>query len=140
MVGGTLMAVVGGLYYWFPKMFAKMINETLGRISFFFIFVGFNVTFFPQFVLGSKGMPRRYFDYLPEFQPLNQISTIGAYMIGIGFIVSLIAVVKALVEKQPNPGPNPWGAKTLEWTTQSPPIHTNFEKQPIVTAGPYEYR
>lgn len=139
MVGGTLMAIVGGIYYWFPKMFNKMIDETLGRISFFFIFLGFNVTFFPQFVLGSKGMPRRYFDYLAEYQPLNQISTIGAYMIGIGFVVALIAVIKALFSKE-LAGPNPWGAKTLEWTTQSPPPHENFHHTPTVTAGPYEYR
>ena len=140
MVGGTLMAIMGGIYYWFPKMFNKMINETLGQISYFFIFVGFNVTFFPQFVLGAKGMPRRYFDYLPEFEHLNRISTIGAYMIATGFIVALIAVVKALVEKQPPVGDNPWGAKTLEWTTASPPPHENFLKTPTVTAGPYDYR
>jgi cytochrome c oxidase subunit 1 len=140
MVGGTLMAIVGGIYYWFPKMFGKMINETLGRLSFFFIFTGFNVTFFPQFVLGAMGMPRRYYDYLPVFQHLNRLSSIGAYMIGTGFVFALIAVIKALVEDQPNPGMNPWGAKTLEWTTPSPPPHDNFAKTPIVTAGPYEYR
>lgn len=139
MVGGTLMAIVGGIYYWFPKMFNKMIHETLGQISFFFIFTGFNVTFFPQFVLGAMGMPRRYFDYLPEYQPLNRISTVGAYMIGFGFLVALVAVLEALKSNR-LAGSNPWGAKTLEWTTQSPPIHDNFEKTPIVTAGPYEYR
>ncbi len=139
MVGGTLMAIVGGIYYWFPKMFNRMINETLGRISFFFIFVGFNVTFFPQFVLGSMGMPRRYYDYLPAYEHLNRVSTIGSYMIGIGFVVALIAVIQALLNGE-KAGPNPWGAKTLEWTTASPPPHENFVKTPIVTAGPYEYR
>ena len=139
MVGGTLMAIVGGIYYWFPKMFGKMINETLGQISFFLIFVGFNVTFFPQFVLGAKGMPRRYFDYIIEYQPMNRISTIGSYMIGLGFVVVLIAVIKALMSSE-RAGANPWGAKTLEWTTSSPPPHDNFHTTPIVTAGPYEYR
>jgi cytochrome c oxidase subunit I len=140
MVGGTLMAIMGGIYYWFPKMFNKMVSEPLAQASYFFIFVGFNVTFFPQFVLGAKGMPRRYFDYLPEFEPLNRISTVGAYMIGTGFVIALIGVVKALIEKQPPVGDNPWGAKTLEWTTQSPPPHENFHQTPVVTAGPYEYR
>ena len=139
MVGGTLMAIVGGIYYWFPKMFGRMCNETLGYISFFLIFVGFNVTFFPQFVLGSMGMPRRYFDYLPAFEPLNRVSTIGAYMIGSGFVVTLVCVIHALRNGR-IAGDNPWGGKTLEWTTASPPPHENFLKTPIVTAGPYEYR
>jgi cytochrome c oxidase subunit 1 len=140
MVGGTLMAIMGGIYYWFPKMFGKMVNEVMAQASFFFIFVGFNVTFFPQFVLGAKGMPRRYYDYLPVFEPLNRMSTIGSYMIGTGFVIALIAVIHALLSKQEPVGDNPWGAKTLEWTTTSPPPHDNFEKTPIVTAGPYEYR
>jgi cytochrome c oxidase subunit 1 len=139
MVGGTLMAIMGGIFYWFPKMFGKLVNDTIARWSFFFIFMGFNVTFFPQFVLGSMGMPRRYFDYLPEYEFLNQISTIGAYMIGIGFVIGTIAVIQGLLNGKPA-GPNPWGAKTLEWTTASPPPHENFIQQPIVTAGPYEYR
>jgi cytochrome c oxidase subunit 1 len=139
MVGGTLMAIVGGLYYWFPKMFGKMLSETLGRISFFLIFVGFNVTFFPQFVLGSLGMPRRYFDYLEAYQRLNQVSTIGSYMIGLGFVFVLWAVIKGLLSGEKALA-NPWGAKTLEWTIPSPPPHENFDKTPIVTAGPYEYR
>lgn len=85
-------------------------------------------------------MPRRYFDYLPEFEPLNRVSSIGAYMIATGFVIALIAVVKALVEKQPPVGDNPWGAKTLEWTTASPPPHENFLVTPKVTTGPYDYR
>jgi cytochrome c oxidase subunit 1 len=139
MVGGTLMAIMGGIYYWFPKMFGRMVNEFWARISFFFIFVGFNVTFFPQFVLGSLGMPRRYYDYLPAFEHLNRVSTVGAYMIGVGFLVGGISVIHAL-KRGKIAGDNPWGAKTLEWTTASPPPHENFLKTPIVTAGPYEYR
>ena len=139
MVGGTLMAIMGGIYYWFPKMFGRMVNETLARISFFFIFVGFNVTFFPQFILGSLGLPRRYYDYLPEYQHLNRVSTIGSYMIATGFVIGLVAVIHALRNGK-IAGDNPWGGKTLEWTTASPPPHENFLKTPIVTAGPYEYR
>lgn len=139
MVGGTLMAIMGGIYYWFPKMFGRMINDFWGRISFVFIFVGFNVTFFPQFVLGAMGMPRRYFDYLPAYQHLNQVSTIGSYLIGLGFMFGFYTIVEALLKGE-RAGANPWGAKTLEWTTASPPPHENFEKTPIVTAGPYEYR
>lgn len=139
MVGGTLMAWVGGLLYWFPKMFGKMFNEFWARLSFLFIFIGFNVTFFPQFVLGAMGMTRRYFDYLPPFEPLNRISTYGSWLIGIGFLIVLYVLVEGLLRGKKAPD-NPWGAKTLEWTTSSPPTHHNFDQEPIVTAGPYEYR
>jgi cytochrome c oxidase subunit 1 len=139
MVGGTLMAIMGGIYYWFPKMFGRMVNEFWARISFVLIFVGFNVTFFPQFILGAMGMPRRYYDYLPEYQSLNRISSVGAWTIGTGFLVGLVVILHAL-KRGKVAGPNPWGAKTLEWTTSSPPPHENFLVQPVVTAGPYEYR
>jgi cytochrome c oxidase subunit 1 len=139
MVGGTLMAIAGGMYHWMPKMFGRMYNEFWARISFVLIFVGFNVTFFPQFVLGAMGMPRRYYDYLPVFQPLNRISSIGAWTIGIGFLVVLYVILRCIFtgEKAPD---NPWGATTLEWQTSSPPPHENFLTQPVVTGGPYEYK
>lgn len=139
MVGGTLMAIMGGFYYWFPKMFGKMYSESLARLSFVFTFIGFNVTFFPQFILGSMGMPRRYFDYIPAYHSLNAISTVGSWLIACGFLISLYVIVTGLLwgEKAP---PNPWGAKTLEWQTSSPPPHSNFDYEPAVTAGPYEYR
>lgn len=139
MVGGTLMAIMGGMLYWFPKITGKMFNDAMARWSFLFIFIGFNVTFFPQFVLGSMGMPRRYFDYLPAFESLNQISTVGSYMIFIGFVIGAIVFIQGLLRGEKAPA-NPWGAKTLEWTVPSPPPHHNFDKTPIVTAGPYEYR
>jgi cytochrome c oxidase subunit 1 len=139
MVGGTLMAIVGGTYYWFPKMFGRMVNETLAQLSFIGIFVGFNVTFFPQFILGSMGMPRRYYDYIAEYQSLNTISTFGAYLIGIGFVFTTIAVIHGIYAGE-KAGDNPWGSKTLEWKTSSPPPHENFRETPIVTAGPYEFR
>jgi cytochrome c oxidase subunit 1 len=139
MVGGTLMALMAGIYYWFPKMFGKMYNETLARLSFVFLFIGFNVTFFPQFVLGAMGMPRRYATYLPPYESLNKISTMGSWLIATGFVISLYAIVTALRSGKKAEA-NPWGAKTLEWQIASPPIHSNFEVDPVVTAGPYEYR
>ena len=139
MVGGTLMALSGGLYYWFPKMFGKMFSESMARLSFVFVFIGFNVTFFPQFILGAMGMPRRYFDYIPAFESLNKISTVGSWLIAVGFTITLIAIIRGLMSGEKAPA-NPWGAKTLEWSVQSPPTHHNFDVEPVVTAGPYEYR
>ncbi|MBY0315786.1 MAG: cytochrome c oxidase subunit I [Bdellovibrionales bacterium] len=139
MVGGTLMAIMGGAYYWLPKMVGRMYNEAWARISFVIIFVGFNVTFFPQFILGNMGMPRRYHDYLPAYQSLNKISTMGSWMIAVGFIIALYTIIHAIVKGAKAPA-NPWGGLTLEWTAPSPPPHENFEKTPVVTAGPYEYR
>lgn len=138
MVGGTLMSMMGGLYYWLPKMFGKMYNEFLAQITFILIFMGFNVTFFPQFILGGMGMPRRYYSYLPEYTSLNMISTFGSWMIGAGFFLALYIVVKC-IRSGPPAGNNPWGSKTLEWQTTSPPPHENFDNTPVVTGGPYEY-
>ena len=138
MVGGTLMAITGGLYYWLPKMFGRMYNEFWGRISFALIFVGFNVTFFPQFILGFMGMPRRYHDYSAPYEPLNQLSTIGSWAIGLGFVIVFIVVLHALLKGE-KASANPWGATTLEWQTDSPPPHENFHKTPTVAKRPYEY-
>jgi cytochrome c oxidase subunit 1 len=139
MVGGVLMGLMAGLFYWMPKMFGKMYDEGFARLSFVFIFIGFNVTFFPQFLLGSMGMPRRYFDYIPAFEQLNKISTVGSWLIAIGFVSGLIAIIKGLRSDENAPA-NPWGSKTLEWTIPSPPPHHNFDVEPVITAGPYEYR
>ena len=116
-----------------------MYSEPLARLSWVFTFIGFNVTFFPQFILGQMGMLRRYYSYLPAYQSLNQISTVGSWLIATGFLISLFTIIKALRSGPPAPA-NPWGSKTLEWTVSSPPPHHNFDVEPIVTAGPYEYR
>jgi cytochrome c oxidase subunit 1 len=139
MVGGTLMGLLAGMHYWFPKMTGKMYSEKAALWSFILIIIGFNVTFFPQFIAGSQGMPRRYWNYLPEFTTLNQISTIGSWFLGVGFLWTAIYLLKA-VFSGPKAGPNPWNALTLEWQTPSPPPHENFKDTPTVTQWPYDYR
>jgi cytochrome c oxidase subunit 1 len=139
MVGGTLMGFMAGLHYWFPKMFGKMYSEASARWGFLLVVLGFNVTFFPQFILGAQGMPRRYWDYLPEFTMLNRISTVGSWLIGAGFLWSAVYLGRAMMKGVKAPG-NPWQALTLEWQTPSPPPHDNFPVTPIVNNWPYEYR
>jgi len=137
MVGGTIMGIMGGFYYWFPKMFGRLYTELAGQFSFTLIFIGFNVTFFPQFILGFAGMPRRYADYIPPYEPLNQVSTVGSWLIAMGFILAFSALIQGMF-KGPKAGDNPWGAKTLEWQTSSPPPHENFSQTPQVTKEVYE--
>jgi cytochrome c oxidase subunit 1 len=139
MVGGTLLAFLAGLHYWFPKFCGKMYNEGPSKFAAWMIVAGFNVTFFPQFILGAMGMPRRYADYLPQFTALNQISTAGSWLLGAGFLIVAWNLVVALKSGKAA-GANPWGALTLEWQTPSPPPHENFVNEPVVTEGPYEYR
>ncbi len=138
MVGGTIMAYLGGIHFWWPKMTGRMYNEIWGSIAALIIFVGFNMTFFPQFILGYLGMPRRYHVYPPEFQILHVMSTAGASILAIGFIVPLIYLAISL-RKGAIAGDNPWGATGLEWKTSSPPPTFNFAKTPIVTEEAYAY-
>jgi len=139
MVGGSMMAVMAGMHYWFPKVTGRMYPEGPGKVGFVLILIGFNLTFFPQFILGSQGMPRRYWSYLPEFQTLNVLSTIGSWFLAVGFAWAVVVLWRAY-SKGPEAGNNPWGGLTLEWETASPPAHDNFEVIPTVTHGPYEYR
>jgi cytochrome c oxidase subunit I len=138
MMGGTVMAFLAGLHYWWPKMTGRMYNEKLGRLAAVIIFVGFNVTFLTQFVLGSKGMPRRYYDYLEQFQPLHQMSTFGSWILGLGFLIMVTYLMRSLRSGPPAPA-NPWGALGLEWRTPSPPPLENFEQDPTLEIGPYDY-
>ncbi len=138
MMGGTVMAFIGGLHHWWPKMFGKMYNEPLGMLAAALVFVGFNTTFFIQFFLGTQGMPRRYATYVPEFQVFHQISTVGSWILGLGMLLHLMVFVQSLVAGRPAPR-NPWGGLTFEWEAQSPPIEHNFEHEPIMTHGPYDY-
>jgi cytochrome c oxidase subunit I len=138
MMGGAITAFFAGLHYWWPKIFGRMYDERWGRVACALLFVGLNVTFFPQFVLGTRGMPRRYYNYLPEFQPLHQLSTFGAYLMGVAFIIVAIYLLRSLRGSYNAPA-NPWGANTLEWRTPSPPAYYNFHNAPRVTEGPYDY-
>src|SRR5450432_3078563 len=137
MMGGAITAFMGGLHYWWPKAFGRMYEEKYGRVGAALVFLGLNVTFFPQFILGSRGMPRRYYNYLPEFQPLHVLSTLGAYTLGIGFLLTAFYLYKSLKSGRTAPM-NPWGGATLEWQCSSPPPYYNFHKPPVVTAGPYD--
>jgi cytochrome c oxidase subunit I len=138
MMGGAVTAFFGGLHYWWPKMFGRMYDERWARIAVCTLFVGLNLTFFPQFILGTRGMPRRYYSYLVEFQPLHQLSTTGAFIMGIAFVITAIYLVGSL-RKKVDAGRNPWGANTLEWSTVSPTPYYNFRNTPEVDEGPYEY-
>jgi cytochrome c oxidase subunit 1 len=138
MVGGMVVAYMGALHFWWPKITGKMYPEGWGKFSALLVFVGFNLTFFPQFILGYLGQPRRYHAYAPEFQVLNVMSTAGATVLGVGFLIPLIYLLWSLKYGKPA-GNNPWGAKGLEWTTQSPPTTFNFDETPIVTEEAYAY-
>ena len=138
MMGGTVIAFLGGLHYWWPKMFGRMYNEFLARIAAILVFLGFNMTFFPQFIMGAKGMPRRYYSYLLEFQPFHIASTIGTWFLASGFLLILFYLLKSL-KNGPKAPANPWGGLTLEWQTSSPPPFENFYSDPKVDYEPYDY-
>jgi len=138
MVGGMVMAYLGGIHYWWPKISGRMYPEVWARFSALVIFAGFNLTFFPQFILGYLGMPRRYWAYPEEFQVLNVMSTAGASILGLGYLIPMIYLVWSMRYGRPAPD-NPWRATGLEWTTPSPPPTENFDAPPIVTEEAYTY-
>jgi len=140
MVGGVLMAYLGGLHYWWPKISGRIYPEGWGRLSALFVFVGFNLTFFPQFILGYLGMPRRYHSYQPDalWQVLNVMSTAGASVLGVGYLLPMIYFTWSMRYGK-KASWNPWPASGLEWMTNSPPPTENFEKTPIVTWEPYDF-
>jgi cytochrome c oxidase subunit 1 len=138
MVGGAIMGYLGGLHFWWPKITGRMYSEFFSRVSAITVFVGFNVTFFPQFVVGYLGMPRRYHAYPDEMQVLNVMSSAGATVLALGYVLPVIYFLYSLKYGQVA-GPNPWGASGLEWQTQSPPPPENFADVPEVTHEPYEY-
>jgi cytochrome c oxidase subunit 1 len=136
MFGGTVIAFLGGLHYWWPKMFGRMYSEKWAAISAMLIFVGFNLTFFTQFVMGSHGMPRRYYNYLEEFTVYHQASTIGSYVLTLGFFIMAAYLFHSLLKGETAPE-NPWGSATLEWATPSPPPAGNFDHD-LVAGDPYD--
>lgn len=138
LFGGSALGLFAGVYHWYPKVTGKMVNETWGRIHFALTFIGLNLTFMPMHKLGLMGMNRRIALYDPQFQPLNMLCTAGAYMLAVSTIPFLIAMFGGLIKGE-DAGRNPWRALTLEWQTSSPPIIENFEEEPVLWAGPYEY-
>ena len=138
MVGGMVMAYLGGVHFWWPKITGRLYPEGWGRLSALLIFVGFILTFLPQFVVGYLGMPRRYFHYAPEFQALNVMSTAGASILGAGYLLPFSYLLWSL-KYGPEAGANPWQATGLEWQTASPPPVENFDVTPVVAREPYDY-
>jgi cytochrome c oxidase subunit 1 len=138
MVGGMVTAYMGGLHYWWPKMTGRMYSEMWGLVAAAIIFIGFNLTFFPQYILGYLGMPRRYHIYPADFQILNVMSTAGASILAVGYLLPLIYLLASLRSGKVA-GSNPWDATGLEWQTTSPPPKHNFTRTPVVTGPPYDY-
>jgi cytochrome c oxidase subunit I len=138
MVGSAVMAFLGGIHFWWPKMTGRLYPEGWARLAALIIFIGFNLTFFPQFVLGYLGMPRRYHIYPPEFQVLNVMSSAGASILAVGYVLPLVYMIWSL-RYGAVAGKNPWGARGLEWETPSPPPTDNFEVTPLVTEEAYAY-
>ena len=138
MQGGTVVALIAGLYFWFPKITGRMYNEKIGRIGWALLFIGFNVTFFPQFFLGLEGMPRRYFDYLPRFHTWHFISTMGSWLNGLSYILILGSLLYSAF-RGAKATANPYNALSLEWQTTSPPPTTNFDTPPELKGDIYDY-
>ncbi|MBI1374152.1 MAG: cytochrome c oxidase subunit I [Phycisphaera sp.] len=139
MVGGTVFGFLAGLHHWWPKIFGKMYDEFWGLVAWALVFIGFNLTFFPQFFMGAQGMPRRYWHYEPQFQAYHVASTIGAYMQGLGFVLLAGVLLYSLFAGKKAPR-NPWGGTTLEWQTTSPPPLENFpHDEPPIVGDPYDF-
>jgi cytochrome c oxidase subunit 1 len=132
------MGYLGGLHFWWPKMTGRMYTEGWSKLAALLIFVGFNLTFFPQFILGYMGMPRRYHVYPEEFQVFNVMSTAGASILGVGYLIPMIYLIWSLWRGRKAPA-NPWGATGLEWMIPSPPTTFNFERTPVITWEAYDY-
>jgi cytochrome c oxidase subunit 1 len=134
--GGMGFAAFAGIHYWLPKMYGRMYNLRVANIAWGIIFVGFNLFYFPQLIIGMQGMPRRYFDYLPQFNTGQFISTIGSYIMVTGLVIMLINLIHGSRKGKPAPA-NPWHGVTLEWQIPSPPPLENFEEIPQITRRPY---
>ncbi len=138
MFGGTGTIFFAALHYWFPKMFGKMYNIKFSKIAVALFFIGFNMLYFPKFILGYMGMPRRYYDYLPQFEPLQKVSTVGSWIL-VGTIFFIVGYLIHALIKGKKATSNPWGGVTLEWHLPSPPIQENFEEIPTITHKPYDF-
>ncbi len=137
--GGAGFAFFAAMHYWLPKFYGRRYREKPAIVAWVLMFLGFNLLYFPMMVLGVKGMPRRYYDYLPEFAPLNLLSTIGSWILAAGLILMLVNLFRGLLKGAPA-GDNPWGGATLEWTIPTPPPTENFAEDPVVTHAPYDFK
>jgi cytochrome c oxidase subunit 1 len=138
MVGGSVTAYLAGIHFWWPKITGRMYPARWAQFAAVLLFLGFNFTFFPQYLLGIEGMPRRYHEYAPQFTTLNVLSSAGAVVLALGYLLPLVYLTWSLLRGKRAPA-NPWNATGLEWTTPSPPPVDNFERPPVVTEGPYAY-
>jgi cytochrome c oxidase subunit 1 len=138
MFGGAGFGIFAAMHYWFPKMFGRMYAKKPAVWAWALTTIGFNTLYFPFFLLGYAGMPRRYYDYLPEYQTFHVISTVGSWILALGLLIMLVNLLVALRKGAPAPA-NPWGGRTLEWTVPSPPPAENFLAEPVVPADPYDY-
>jgi cytochrome c oxidase subunit 1 len=136
--GGMGFAFFAAIHYWFPKIYGRMYNNKRASIASIMLFVGFNLLYFPQFIIGYQGMPRRYYDYLPQFQWAQILSTVGGVILFIALIAMVVNLVKGAKKGELAPA-NPWNGSTLEWSIPSPPSLENFDVDPIVKSNPYDY-
>ncbi|MCW8811315.1 MAG: cytochrome c oxidase subunit I [Ignavibacteriaceae bacterium] len=140
MFGGTGFGFFAALHYWFPKMFGRMYNKKLAKLYFWMLFVGFNVLYFPMFIMGWLGMPRRYYDYLPEFHSYHVISTIGSWIVVPAILLMAYNMYRSVFKGKIVTEKNVWGGETLDWATDTPPTHENFAEIPVVSTDPYQYK
>jgi len=138
--GTAGFGVFGGLYHWVPKMFGRLYNKKMAKVSFWFLFVGFNILYFPMFVMGWLGMPRRSYDYLPEYQIYHSISTYGSWILIVGFLILVYTLLKSIKSGERTNEMNYCGGETLEWHVETPPTHENFDEIPVITGEPYAYK
>jgi cytochrome c oxidase subunit 1 len=138
MFGGTGFAFFAALHYWYPKMFGRLYNERAAVVAWVHIFVGFNLFYFTFLVLGMEGMPRRYYDHLPQFHTGHLVATVGSWIMVAGLLMMFVNLARGLFRETTVPA-NPWGGVTLEWTVPSPPPLENFEEIPVIDGPPYTF-
>lgn len=138
--GGTGFGMFAAAHYWLPKYYGRMYNKTVAKIAFYILFIGFNLLYFPLFIIGLEGMPRRYYDYLPQYQEGHVISTVGSWILAVGVIIMLVNLIRGFTKGEELKGRNPWGAATLEWTIPTPPPLLNFDKEPDTSRRPYDFQ
>ncbi len=138
--GGTGFGMFAAAHYWLPKYYGRMYNKTVAKVAFYILFIGFNLLYFPLFIIGLEGMPRRYYDYLPQYQEGHVISTVGSWILAVGVIIMLVNLIRGFTKGEELKGRNPWGAATLEWTIPTPPPLLNFDKEPDTSRKPYDFQ